>query len=151
VEWIKSEQYPWYQRKWWALSSFVILTCNLSYVVGMLAVSISNFVVSFWNHTERAMFNLLWSFFAFLPNFTQNLMLICHSKNWSLIFITKHRNACLISATTSTQLVLIHWNHNWCKLKHAQACLYYDHITLLPLNRTIKSFREVPLQPHHVC
>jgi hypothetical protein len=30
VEWIQSEQYPWQRRKWWALSSFVISTCELS-------------------------------------------------------------------------------------------------------------------------
>jgi hypothetical protein len=50
VEWIQSEQYPWYWRKWWALSSFVILTCKLSWVMGMLAVSIANFVICFQDH-----------------------------------------------------------------------------------------------------
>jgi len=30
------------------------------------------------------------------------------------------------------------WNHNWCKLKHAQTCLYYDQVASL----ATKSFRE---------
>jgi len=30
VEWIQNQHYPWYRRQWWALSSFVILTCMLS-------------------------------------------------------------------------------------------------------------------------
>jgi hypothetical protein len=30
VEWTQNEQYPW--RKWWALCSFVILTCELSLI-----------------------------------------------------------------------------------------------------------------------
>jgi len=35
-------------------------------------------------------------------------------------------HTCIISATTSTQLALMHLDRNWCKLKHAQTCLYYD-------------------------
>jgi hypothetical protein len=30
LQWIQSEQYPWYWRKWWAFSSFMISTCELS-------------------------------------------------------------------------------------------------------------------------
>jgi hypothetical protein len=44
VEWVQSEQ------KRWALSSFVISICDLSWVVGMLAVCITNFVVCFRDH-----------------------------------------------------------------------------------------------------
>jgi hypothetical protein len=40
---------------------------------GMSAVSIANFVVCFWDHTESTSNNFL--------NFTQNLMLIHCSKN----------------------------------------------------------------------
>jgi uncharacterized protein YktB (UPF0637 family) len=61
---------------------------------------------------------------ASFHNFTQNLMLIHCSKNRSLIFATRRRNTRLISATTSTQLALMHWNRKWSKLKHAQICLY---------------------------
>jgi hypothetical protein len=59
------------------------------------------------------------------PNFTQNLTLIRCSKNRSLIFATRRRNTHIISATTSKQLALMRWNRNWCKLKHAQICLFY--------------------------
>jgi hypothetical protein len=38
-------QYPRYRRKRWALLSFVISTCELWWVVGMLSVSIADFVV----------------------------------------------------------------------------------------------------------
>jgi hypothetical protein len=69
-----------------ALSSFVISTCDLSWVVGMSAVPIANFVVCFGDDVESTMFH-------FLPNFTQNLMSICCSKNLSLIFATRGRNA----------------------------------------------------------
>jgi hypothetical protein len=30
VEWIQNEQCPWYRRKWWELSSFVISICERS-------------------------------------------------------------------------------------------------------------------------
>jgi len=45
--------------------------------------------------------------------------------------------------TTSTQLVLMRWNHNSCKLKHAQACFYYDQVIWLPLSHAMNSFREL--------
>jgi len=79
------------------MSSFVILTCELSWVMGMLAVSIANFVVCFQDHIESTMIHIL-------PNFAQNLMLIQCSKNHSLIFVTRHRH--LISAIPSTRLAL---------------------------------------------
>jgi len=82
----------------------------------MLAVSTANFIISFQNHTESDIFHLI-------PNFTQILLLIRCSKNPSLIIETKCKNTHLISATTSTQLVLIHWKCNWCKLKHAHTTL----------------------------
>jgi hypothetical protein len=52
TKWIQSKQYPWYQRKWWALSSFVILTCMLSYVMGMSAISIAYFVIDSMYHVK---------------------------------------------------------------------------------------------------
>jgi hypothetical protein len=60
VEWIQSEQYPWYWRRWWTLPSFVTLTCELSWVVRMSTVSIANFVACFQDHTESTMFRLQW-------------------------------------------------------------------------------------------
>jgi hypothetical protein len=59
-EWIQSEQYTWYGTKWWALSSFVISTRELSWVVGISVVSIENFVVCFRDHSENTMFQLKW-------------------------------------------------------------------------------------------
>jgi hypothetical protein len=35
-------------------SLFVILTCKLSSVMGMLAVSTANFVICFWHHIVKA-------------------------------------------------------------------------------------------------
>jgi hypothetical protein len=58
------------------LSSFEISTCELSWVMGMLAVSIADFVVCFCDHIESTMFCLL-------PNFTQNLLLIHCSCSYS--------------------------------------------------------------------
>jgi hypothetical protein len=58
VEWIKRTN-PWYRRKWWALSSFMILMCKLSWTMGLLAICIANFVICFWNHIESTMFHLL--------------------------------------------------------------------------------------------
>jgi hypothetical protein len=34
-------------------------------------------------------------------------------------------------------------NRNWCKLKLAKTCLYYDQVAWLPLSRAIKSYREL--------
>jgi hypothetical protein len=45
-----------------------------------------------------------------------------------------HWNTRLISATTSTQLALVRWNREWCRLKHAQICLYYDQVPWVPLS-----------------
>jgi hypothetical protein len=56
----------------------------------------------------------------------------------------KNRNTHLISTTSLTQLMLIWWNHNWCKFKHAQTCLSYEQVTRLTSSHTIKSF----LEPH---
>jgi hypothetical protein len=35
------------------------------------------------------------------------------------------------------------WNCNWCKLKQAETCLYYDQVARLHLNCAIKSFQEL--------
>jgi len=48
------------------------------------------------------------------------------------------RKTHLISTTTSTQLALKHWNQNWCKLKHAQTCLYYELVAWLPFKSCSK-------------
>jgi hypothetical protein len=50
--------------------------CELSWVMGMSAVSIANHVLYFRDHTESTIFHLL-------RNFTQNLMLIRCCKNYS--------------------------------------------------------------------
>jgi len=57
LEWTESEQYPQYQRKWWALSSFVISSRELSWVIVMLAVSTANIVICFQDHIESTMFH----------------------------------------------------------------------------------------------
>jgi hypothetical protein len=61
----------------------------------------------------------------------------------SFILATRCRNTRLISATTFTQLALMCWNCNSCKLKHAQTRLYYDQVARLPSQRSVKSFREL--------
>jgi len=58
--------------------------------------------------------------------------MICCSKNQSLIFATRHKVTSLTSATTSTQLLLMHLHHNWCKLKHGQmSLLWSNHMAFL--------------------
>jgi hypothetical protein len=81
-----------------SISSFVISTCELSWVVEMSPVSIANFVIFFQDNIEIIMFYLL-------PNFTQNLMLINCPKNHSLFFAIRHRNTHVLSVP---QLP-----HNW--------------------------------------
>jgi hypothetical protein len=55
----------------------------------------------------------------------------------------RHRNTHHISATTSIKLVLMHWYHNLCKLKHAQT--WPSHMAPSKLHNKI-----IPgnLQPH---
>jgi hypothetical protein len=69
----------------------VILTRELSWVMGKLDVSIVNFVVYFQDNIESSAQMSI----AFFPNFTQNLMLIHSSKNQSLIFVMRCRNMCI--------------------------------------------------------
>jgi hypothetical protein len=77
-------------------------------------------------------------------SFTQNLMLIHCSKNQSLIFVTRNWNTqCLISPTTSIQLVLRCWNCNWCKFKHAQTWPNYNKVACIPLSHAVKSLQEL--------
>jgi len=121
VEWIQSKQSPWYLRKWGALASIVISTFVLSWVMVILAVSI----------TSSFAFRIILKVpcFIYSNNFTQNLMLIHCFKNWSLIPLMRRRNTHLTSATTSTQLALMGWNRNWCKLKqHRQVFLWSNHM-----------------------
>jgi hypothetical protein len=120
VELIRSEQYTWYRRKWPAMSSYIISTWELPWVMGMSAASIANFVVR--------------GFVSFLESH-KNIRSIRCSKNWSLILATRR-----ISATSSTQLALMRWNCDWCKLKHARTCLYYDQVAWLPLSHAMKQF-----------
>jgi hypothetical protein len=70
-------------------------------------------------------------------------MLIHCSKNRWLIFATRCTHTRLVSVTTSTKEELICWNHTWCKLKHAETCLYYDQVAWPPLSPAIKWFREL--------
>jgi len=58
VGWTQSEQYHWYWRKWWAFSSSVISTCELTWIVGMSVVSIANSVICFRYHVENTVFHL---------------------------------------------------------------------------------------------
>jgi hypothetical protein len=102
VEGIENEQHPWCRRKWWALSSFVNLTCEHSRVVGMLFVSIENFVFFLRDNIESiAQVSL-----AFFTNFTQDLTLLRCSENRSLNFARRPRNTHVLPAP---QLI-----HNWC-------------------------------------
>jgi len=57
-------------------------------------------------------------------------------------FLQQDRNTCLTSAT-SMQLVSMHWNHNCFNFKHAQTCLCYDAVALLPLSCAIRLFWEL--------
>jgi len=43
---------------------------------------------------------------------------------------------------SAPQLALMRSNRSWCKLKHAQICLYCDQVAWLPLSSAIKSFRK---------
>jgi hypothetical protein len=84
VEWIKSEQHSWYQRKWWALSSLVTSTCEVTWVMRMSAVSTADFIVCFRHHIESIVFHLL-------PNFTQIFKLNHCCKNRPLILATSYQ------------------------------------------------------------
>jgi hypothetical protein len=42
----------------------------------------------------------------------------------------------------------MHWNCDWCKMKHVQTCLYYDQVVWLPLSCVIKSSRNPITTPH---
>jgi len=93
---IQREQYPWHRRKWWALSSFVISKCELSWVVGTFPLQTSSFTFGITFKAPRSITS---------DNFTQNSMLIRCSKNRSLIFATRPRHTHVFSAP---QLP-----HNW--------------------------------------
>jgi len=107
VLWIQSEQYPWYLRKRWAISSLVISTCELSWIVGMSAVPLQ---------TSGSYWKLHVSVFAsWLERSNTH-----HHAGHSLCDETyKHR----LLIKLHTLLALMRWNHNWCKLKHAQTWL----------------------------
>jgi len=80
--------------------------------------------LAFWNHIE----SITQVSCAFFPDCTQNLMLIHNFKGQSLThsltFAMRCRNTHIISVTNSTQLALMHWNHNWCKFKDVQTCIH---------------------------
>jgi hypothetical protein len=65
--------------------------------------------------------------------FFEEKLFVNYRKIGTHINAQRHRNTHLISATTSTQLVLICWNYIWFKVKHGW----------LPLSYAIKSFREL--------
>jgi hypothetical protein len=80
----------------------------------------------------------------FWPKFTQKFNVDSLFKKPILMWdIETH----LISWTTSTQLALMCWTLNCCKLKRAQTCLYYDHIAWLPLSCSIKPFQNIIATP----
>jgi hypothetical protein len=127
VEWVQSEQYPWYRRKRWAFSS-VVSKCDLSWFE---EIFIAIFVVCFRNHIESNKIHLL-------LNFAKRILLIRCSTNRSLISAMRSRKTqVLSSSTTSTQLVLMSSNCKWLKLKHVRTCLYYDQAAGLLSSRLI--------------
>jgi len=74
--------------QWWALSPFIILMCELSWVMGMSAVSFEILL---------SVFGIILKAPCFISNdnfldFTQNLMLICCLENQSLIFVCVQRS-----------------------------------------------------------
>jgi len=101
------------------------------WVMGMSAVSI----ICFQDHTK----SILQGSPALFLNFMLFLMFIPCSKDQSFISVTKHRSTHLIGSTTFTRLAVMHWNCNWCKLKHTQTYLYYNQGAWLPLSHAIKS------------
>jgi hypothetical protein len=70
-------------------------------------------------------------------------MISCSKKKNHHSFLRRDAETHIISAITSTQLALMRWNRNLCKLKHAHACIYYDQVACLPVSRANKSFREL--------
>jgi len=90
VEWIQSDQYPWYQRKLWALSSFVILTCEFSWVVVMSDVCIENSVICFCIHIESTVSSPV------------------------IIFLTSHKIQCWFTAL-KTNHSFLWWDVETCK------------------------------------
>jgi len=86
VEWIQSEQYPWYQKKWWALSKFVTSTCELPWVVGNSAVCTAKFVC-FRDHIKSTMFHIQWFWLKFVCQLTSSIG--THVTCLSLIFLRR--------------------------------------------------------------
>jgi hypothetical protein len=129
------------------MSSFVISTCKFS----LTCLWHSKTLWLFHSFSPVSLTENCTSVICILPDFTQNLMLIHYSKNWSLNCNEAQKHTHHINATTSTQLVLMHWNHNWCKLKHAWTCFYYDQVAWLPLTHAIKSFWELHSPTTHTC
>jgi hypothetical protein len=117
----------------------VISTCQLSLNPLFYSKTLDFFIASLPQALESISQVLL----ALFPNFTQNVMLLHCSKTRSLIFAARRRNTRFLSAKTSTQLALMRWNLNWCKLKHARTCIYGYQVAWLPLSRAVKSFRKL--------
>jgi hypothetical protein len=133
VEWIQSEQYldikerdEHYLHLWsWHADFLRSLGCQL-FPLGTLLFAFR--------------FTLEAPCFISSDNFTQNLMLShCSKKSITYFCNETEKHTQLINTTTSIALVLMHLNHNWCKLIHAETHLYYDQIAELPLSHKIKS------------
>jgi len=55
-----------------------------------------------------------------------------------------------ISATTSTQLVLMHWNHNW-RSWNPHRRLYHNQIEWFPFSCKTKSYQELHTHTVYDC
>jgi len=113
VEWIDSEEYPWYQISG-EHSLHLWFWCKLSWVVGMSVISIANVVICLSDHIESTMFYLLWYFL------TKSCLQLT-TKIGTQTNVPKRRTTHVLS---SPQLPHTH--------------LYCDWISSLPLSHTIK-------------
>jgi len=137
-----------------AVSSFVISTCELSWVVGMSAFSIGNFVVCFRNRTESTMF-YQYQFFKKKKNCQLTRSIETCIKALLFLFITQlcdetQKQTRLIKATTSERLSLMRWNLNWSKVKHEQTSLLWSS-RVVPSKLRKKKVREFHIRTLYAC
>jgi hypothetical protein len=131
VECIQSEQYPWYWRKW---SNIFISDFYMRASLG--CGNVGRFHCKFC-HLLSGSYWMKASCFISSDNFWQKVLCQWTRKTGTNNNAPRCRNV-FISTTTSIQLTLMHWNHNWCQLKHAQTYLNYHHVTWLPLSHAMK-------------
>jgi hypothetical protein len=107
VEWTESEGDPWYRRKWWEFSSFVISRWELPSVLGMSVVLLKTFSFPFGIMSKSPCFvftNNFWHFFWQLATKIRT-----HIKTRSPI-LRRDVETHLISSTTPIKLALMRWN-----------------------------------------